>query len=802
MGYSNKIMADKNAEIKKYESVSPIEQTQQTESNEYNALLAECDKYKLEIQSLHDLQSKMENMNESEIINEQNHKIIALESELNHSKNLNDTQIETIGKFKQLVKEQNEELEKKKNTNIEQMKMNNAIQTELREMKQKNMNQNIQDLDNVFTEMKETENENVSDSNDQNIKRMSNQQIERMSELNMNIELKDNDRQLNIINELKNKNIADSNAQLNGLKNEYKKELTLKLKTNKKISILEQLFRSKLTAVGIDVNGWNNLEEMNQNEIKLLQKKMKKYDEAESVKKQNKLKHELMKAMKQITELKQPNEEVKTLRSQLEDAGNIISDLRQKNDALNDEIIEDLQYSNKIMADKNGEIKVLNDKIKEKDDVINKLHGNIGDINQSKEQDYDEHTQAINTLESKLEAANTKINEYEQQNQRIMAKLADQNNEIIEQKQKINNIESELETAHNQIITINKKRNADVGNLEIALEVMSDEYKERNEHEQILNTEIVNKSNKINKQKQTIKDLKSDIQSIKDSMELIKSQEKFSKNKIDVLQSENKEQRKKIDELDKELKWISMADHIQINKTQKEIINNLETKLKDAMSKMDELEMENKKINDELQEMDLKMENNKRDKHIVYVEKRKSKMKISDGYNPSLSKLPHIEADEVKNEAFGLSAEINQRMAEKYSMSMEKNVVEWINKVIVDENDEDLKVNGGGAENLRSSLKNGVILCELINKIQPQSIKKKIVKSKVGQSGAMANFADKQRINEYSRVAKEMGLEVSSSFEAEDLWDGKNMTAVLVGLHAFGKMCSRNKIENAMGGIK
>ena len=34
---------------------------------------------------------------------------------------------------------------------------------------------------------------------------------------------------------------------------------------------------------------------------------MKKYDEAESVKKQNKLKHELKKAMKQITELKKVN---------------------------------------------------------------------------------------------------------------------------------------------------------------------------------------------------------------------------------------------------------------------------------------------------------------------------------------------------------------------------------------------------------------------------------------------------------------------------------------------------------------
>ena len=118
---------------------------------------------------------------------------------------------------------------------------------------------------------------------------------------------------------------------------------------------------------------------------------------------------------------------------------------------------------------------------------------------------------------------------------------------------------------------------------------MKDEYEEHNENDKILHAEIANKESKISQQKQTIKDLKAKIRTLKDDVELIKSQEKFSKNKIDILQSENEEQRRKINDLDKELKWISTADHIQINKTQNEIINNLETKLKKAANKIDEL---------------------------------------------------------------------------------------------------------------------------------------------------------------------------------------------------------------------
>ena len=95
----------------------------------------------------------------------------------------------------------------------------------------------------------------------------------------------------------------------------------------------------------------------------------------------------------------------------------------------------------------------------------------------------------------------------------------------------------------------------------------------------------------------------------------------------------------------------------------------------------------------------------------------------------------------------------------------------------------------------------GVVLCKLINCIKPNSIKNKVMTQAVGKTGAMASFADKQRINEYSKMAKSLGLPSASMFEAEDLWEGKNMTAVLNGLYGFGVLCHQKKIAGAKGGI-
>jgi len=95
-----------------------------------------------------------------------------------------------------------------------------------------------------------------------------------------------------------------------------------------------------------------------------------------------------------------------------------------------------------------------------------------------------------------------------------------------------------------------------------------------------------------------------------------------------------------------------------------------------------------------------------------------------------------------------------------------------------------------------------VALCALANAVRAGSIKQKICTAGVGKKGAMAAFNDKQRINEYSRVAKSLGLPGPSAFEAEDLYEGKNMTAVLNGLYGFGVLCMKKKYPGAKGGIR
>ena len=293
----NEVDDEKMEENKESESTSSKEQTEkQMDSNAYNELVKQCDEYKLQIKNMSDLQAKLENMNESEIITEQNKKIIALETELNHSKNVNDTQIETIDKFKQLVKAQNEELEKMKNANIEQIQKNNVMETELKVAKERNMSRNMKDLGNAFNELIQTngDTEPVAVANDEpaddehvRVKSLSNHQIERMSELNMEEELETvRNEQSDTINalksqlaqsqneiiELKKKHKAEKEAQMNELKDEYKKELTMRLKANRTTNMLEKLFGRKLNAVGVDLDG---VSEMSQNEIKLLQKKVK-----------------------------------------------------------------------------------------------------------------------------------------------------------------------------------------------------------------------------------------------------------------------------------------------------------------------------------------------------------------------------------------------------------------------------------------------------------------------------------------------------------------------------------------------
>jgi len=152
-----------------------------------------------------------------------------------------------------------------------------------------------------------------------------------------------------------------------------------------------------------------------------------------------------------------------------------------------------------------------------------------------------------------------------------------------------------------------------------------------------------------------------------------------------------------------------------------------------------------------------------------------------------LAKLAHgslidiqRKANERKTDQRGVSmlgsldVELKQRQIEKYDSGAESEVREWVLKLIGQELEEDLFV----------SLKSGVILCEIANKISPGSIKQ-ICRGKMP-------FMMMENINLYLRICKEkFGIPSTSSFQTVDLFEAKNMNAVLVNLHTLGRLCSK-----------
>ena len=142
------------------------------------------------------------------------------------------------------------------------------------------------------------------------------------------------------------------------------------------------------------------------------------------------------------------------------------------------------------------------------------------------------------------------------------------------------------------------------------------------------------------------------------------------------------------------------------------------------------------------------------------------------------------------NKAYGFSAEQAAKQKSKWDQVQYKQVCEWMNKVLGS------KVLDGnkGSDHMQQTLANGVILCEFINKIKPNSVGKKAIKQMKGH-----NIFDVQRISLFITKAKELGLPDHSSFSAPDLRDNNNMTQVLIGLYTFGRECHNKKI--AQGGI-
>mmetsp|Transcript_2548 Transcript_2548/g.3398 ORF Transcript_2548/g.3398 Transcript_2548/m.3398 type:complete len:216 (+) Transcript_2548:69-716(+) len=119
--------------------------------------------------------------------------------------------------------------------------------------------------------------------------------------------------------------------------------------------------------------------------------------------------------------------------------------------------------------------------------------------------------------------------------------------------------------------------------------------------------------------------------------------------------------------------------------------------------------------------------------------------------------------------SYGLSAEVAAKQAAKYDVALENSLRKWIEAIVG---------RGIGAD-FHEGLKDGVLLCDLINKIKPRSVPK-VNKMKMP-------FMMMENIQNFLAGCRGVGVKDTDIFAVVDLYEKKNPTLVIQGLAALAR---------------
>lgn len=125
----------------------------------------------------------------------------------------------------------------------------------------------------------------------------------------------------------------------------------------------------------------------------------------------------------------------------------------------------------------------------------------------------------------------------------------------------------------------------------------------------------------------------------------------------------------------------------------------------------------------------------------------------------------------------GINAEAQSRIQSKYNDDIAKETLEWIRKLTGEPAN-----TSGDLENVYEVLKDGTLLCKLVNAIQEGSVKK------VNQS-TMA-FKCMENINAFLEAVKKLGVPPQETFQTIDLWEKQNLYSVIICLQSLGRKAS------------
>ncbi|KAG6802703.1 muscle-specific protein 20 [Apis laboriosa] len=118
-----------------------------------------------------------------------------------------------------------------------------------------------------------------------------------------------------------------------------------------------------------------------------------------------------------------------------------------------------------------------------------------------------------------------------------------------------------------------------------------------------------------------------------------------------------------------------------------------------------------------------------------------------------------------------LERQVRAKIAAKRNPEQEKEAQEWIESIL------GKKFPPG--ELFEDVIKDGQVLCHLMNKISPGSI------SKINSSGGQ--FKMMENINAFQKALKDYGVADVDVFQTVDLWEKKDIAQVVTTLFALGR---------------
>ncbi|CAF0870577.1 unnamed protein product [Didymodactylos carnosus] len=124
-------------------------------------------------------------------------------------------------------------------------------------------------------------------------------------------------------------------------------------------------------------------------------------------------------------------------------------------------------------------------------------------------------------------------------------------------------------------------------------------------------------------------------------------------------------------------------------------------------------------------------------------------------------------------------------MAAKRSTDLDKEAQEWIEAVIGE------KFPKGAYED---ALKDGIILCKLINKLSPNSV------PKIATAGGA--FKLRENVAAFQNAARSYGVPDAELFQTVDLFEKRNIPQVTLAIHALGRQAQKKGFSGPTLGVK